>query len=456
MESFLSRYRNLTVLLVVVVAQLLLLGYQVKTNQDVRMIRVWAVSAVTPIAQLLEASRQHTFGVFGNYFVLLGVREENRRLRDEMGDLRMQNQFLRTQLSDADRAKALTVFQAQTQSKTLAARVIANGTGANSATVFVDRGSASGVESGMAVVTPEGIVGKVVAAYPTASLVLLITDPTFAAGVVSQKNRVAGTLKGQGHGVCIVDYIQNEQKVDLGEWFYTSGYDRVFPRGFPVGQVSVVRNGRNGKEVYLNPAGLQGGPEGVLIVLEGVHSQIPENVPAAAGVHLTAAAPESAATEAGATQSGPGTSADRLRETYERIGQIENHQFGEPGPAPNFNVKPAEGKAAGKPPVEASRSAVDAGTRVKPPGAPTTGVPGAGVPEATGATKPGGTVAPGQAPAKAGVPPRKNPPPATTAPKKPSVPLLVTDPTDADPSTPEILKNLGEPKTAKPAEPHGQ
>ncbi len=286
-------------LLVVVVAQLLLLGYQVKTNQDVRMIRVWAVSAVTPIAQLLEASRQHTFGVFGNYFVLLGVREENRRLRDEMGDLRMQNQFLRTQLSDADRAKALTVFQAQTQSKTLAARVIANGTGANSATVFVDRGSASGVESGMAVVTPEGIVGKVVAAYPTASLVLLITDPTFAAGVVSQKNRVAGTLKGQGHGVCVVDYIQNEQKVDLGEWFYTSGYDRVFPRGFPVGQVSVVRNGRNGKEVYLNPAGLQGGPEGVLIVLEGVHSQIPENVPAAPGVHLTDAAPEGAATEGG-------------------------------------------------------------------------------------------------------------------------------------------------------------
>ena len=51
----------------------------------------------------------------------------------------------------------------------------------------------------MAVITPDGIVGKVVDAYPTASLVLLITDPTFAAGVISQKNRVHGTLKGQGH-----------------------------------------------------------------------------------------------------------------------------------------------------------------------------------------------------------------------------------------------------------------
>src|SRR5579863_9812041 len=324
MDFFLSRYRNITVLLIVIVAQLLLIAYQVKSNRDIPLMRVWAVTAVTPVEQVLEVVRSHTWGFVEDYFVLLGVKGENDKLKHENGQLKLENHYLKSELNTADRAQALSVFQTHTQSKTVAARIIGNGTGANSKVVFVDRGSASGVESGMAVVTPEGIVGKVVAAYPTASLVLLITDPTFAAGVVSQKNRVAGTLKGQGHGVCIVDYIQNEQKVDLGEWFYTSGYDRVFPRGFPVGQVSVVRNGRNGKEVYLNPAGLQGGPEGVLIVLEGVHSQIPENVPPAPGVHLTEAPPESAATEAGAAQSGPGTSADRLRETYQRIGQIEN------------------------------------------------------------------------------------------------------------------------------------
>ena len=64
----------------------------------------------------------------------------------------------------------------------MAARVIGNGTGANSKVVFVDRGSASGIESGMAVVTPDGIVGKVVDAYPMASLVMLATDPDFRRG----------------------------------------------------------------------------------------------------------------------------------------------------------------------------------------------------------------------------------------------------------------------------------
>jgi rod shape-determining protein MreC len=137
--------------------------------------------------------------------------------------------------------------------------VIGNGTGANSKVVFVDRGSTSGVESGMAVVTPDGIVGKVVDAYPTASLVMLITDPTFAAGVISQKNDVHGTLKGQGHAECLVDYVQNEERVDVGEWFYTSGDDRIFPKGFPVGQVAAVQNGKMFKEIYVTPSGMQGG-----------------------------------------------------------------------------------------------------------------------------------------------------------------------------------------------------
>ena len=88
----------------------------------------------------------------------------------------------------------------------------------------------------MAVITPDGIVGKVLAAYPTASHVLLITDPTFAAGVISQKNHVHGTLKGQGHGkLQSWTTCRTRRRSRSGEWFYTSGDDRIFPKGLPVG-----------------------------------------------------------------------------------------------------------------------------------------------------------------------------------------------------------------------------
>src|SRR5271166_1273485 len=338
MDFFLSRYRHLTVLLIVITAQLLLIAYQVKTNKDIPLIRVWAVTAVTPAETGLEFVRRYTWGFVEDYFVLLGVRSQNEKLRRENGQLKIENNYLKSELSTADRARALSVFQARSPSRTVAARVIGNGTGANSKVVFVDRGSTSGVESGMAVVTPDGIVGKVVDAYPTASLVMLITDPTFAAGVISQKNRVRGTLKGQGHNDTLIDYVQNEEKVDPGEWFYTSGDDRIFPKGFPVGQVSAARNGKSFKEIYLKPSGMQGGSvEEVLVVLEGVHEQIPDSEMASPGYKILPSPSENV--EASTPQPGStflATDADRLREQYKESGAAQKHVFGEglPGSKP--------------------------------------------------------------------------------------------------------------------------
>ena len=247
MENLFNRYRNFTILILVLFAQLVLLAYQVKNNKDVPFLRFWTVTAVTPIATVIEDVRSGVAGFFGNYFTLRDVRSENKRMRDEMGRLKLENQFLKTELATAERAKALAAFAAQSPSKMLAARIIGTGTGANNKVVFVDRGSNSGVQKGMGVVTPDGIVGKVLAAYPTASQVLLVTDPGFGAGVISQKNHVRGVLKGLNYGRCRVDYVENEQKVDMGEVFYTSGDDRVFPKGMPVGKVTAVHDGSTGQ-----------------------------------------------------------------------------------------------------------------------------------------------------------------------------------------------------------------
>jgi rod shape-determining protein MreC len=346
MDFFLSRYRHLTVLLIVITAQLLLIAYQVKSSKDIPLIRVWAVTAVTPVEQGLELVRRYTWGFVEDYFVLLGVRSQNEKLRSENGQLKIENNYLKSELSTADRARALSVFQARSPSRTVAARVIGNGTGANSKVVFVDRGSTSGVESGMAVVTPDGIVGKVVDAYPTASLVMLITDPTFAAGVVSQKNRVHGTLKGQGHAECLVDYVQNEEHVDIGEWFYTSGDDRIFPKGFPVGQVTAAPNGKTFKAIYVSPSGMQGGAEEVLIVLQGVHQEVPGGE-IASPAYTILPAPTEAATQTpeGAPQPGAlATDADRLRAIYKDVGIAQKHTYGEGAPGtkpPDFSKIPS-------------------------------------------------------------------------------------------------------------------
>jgi rod shape-determining protein MreC len=287
MDFLVNRYRNLSVLLAAILAQLGLLAYQVKSNQEVRLIRVWAVSAVTPLARVIEGGRSGVSHFFSDYFVLLDVRQQNKHLRSELDRVQMDNQYLRTELATADRAKSLAIFQSQSKSTTMAARIIGNTTDSGGNVVIVDRGSASGVQKGMAVITPDGIVGKVINVSSLASFVLLIKDPTFAAGVISQKNRVHGTLKGQGHSKVTIDDVQNEENVEPGEWFYTSGDDRIFPKGLPAGVVTVVRAGPARKEIELTPSSFQNGlPEEVLIIVQGVHEAIPEMPIANQPVHM--------------------------------------------------------------------------------------------------------------------------------------------------------------------------
>jgi rod shape-determining protein MreC len=313
MDQLLYRYRHLTLLLVAIVAQLGLLAFQVRNDRDVRLIRVWAVGALTPLARLLETARAGATGLVRDYVLLLNVREDNKRLQEALAAATLDNQRLREQLETAERAEALALFQKTTPLRTVPARIIMNSTGSSNS-VYVDVGSAAGVQKGMAVITPNGIVGKVTAVYRNASLILILRDPMFAAGVVSQKNRVQGTLKGQGDHPPIVDFVQNEQKVEVGEWFYTSGNDFIFPRGLRVGVATVVEDGPRRKRIEIRPSGFEEGLDSVLVVLNGVHMPVPEAEVGAAPVSLLAPPAEPAA-PANAAKSGPlATDADRVME----------------------------------------------------------------------------------------------------------------------------------------------
>jgi rod shape-determining protein MreC len=353
MDSFLGRYRNLSVLLLLVVGQLLLLAYQVRSSQDVPLIRVWTVAAVAPLARGIEAGRTAAAGFFSDYFALRDVRAENERLKKELGRLRLRNHFLEAELASAERAKALEQYRARIPSKTLAVRVIGAGAGPGTHTVFVDRGTADGVQRGMAAITPEGIAGKVVAAYPMASLVQLITAQGAVASVISQKSRVRGALKGTGGSLCTVDHVENKDPLEPGEWFYTSGHDRVFPRGLPVGQVTLVREGRGGKEVLVEPSALKSRIEEMLIVIDGVHGLIPPpDQPPAEGVSLLPAPPlDGTPGEVSSTpspDSGALTDADRLAERYRRMTEAQGVQLGVKGRIADFTREPVP--AAGAPP----------------------------------------------------------------------------------------------------------
>jgi rod shape-determining protein MreC len=323
------------------------------------------------MAGVVEAIRHDTIGFLKDYFLLLDIREQNRQLKRDNDQLRLENVFYRNQLTTAEHAHALTMFQAKSPSRTVAARVIGDSTVSTAKAVFIDRGSTSSIEKGMAVVTPNGIVGKVVAVYPLVAQVLLVTDSTFKVGVESQKGQIHGALNcGTGH--CVVEQIQNEEDIARGEWFFTSGEDRIFPKGFPVGTVVSAQPGNGMKDVRLNLSGSPGGAEEVLVVLDGVHQPIPTGAVPEEKIAKPLPPPPDDKENGGALPGTGQTEADKLKQRYQKLGKEQDHVYGALySNMPNFNAKPAPKPA---PPVLST--APYAATNASPAGpAPVLGAP---------------------------------------------------------------------------------
>src|SRR3984957_18363643 len=164
-----SRHRSLTLLAGVMVVQVLLLAVQIKRERDVRLIRVWAVELLSP---LQRAASWGIYGVehgWGGYTRLRRAKEDNESLRGEMDRLKIRNAELESRALEADRLAALLNFRtAHPEVPMLAARVIGGSPDPTSQLVYINSGSKDGIRRDMGVITPDGVVGKVIAVYPDA------------------------------------------------------------------------------------------------------------------------------------------------------------------------------------------------------------------------------------------------------------------------------------------------
>jgi rod shape-determining protein MreC len=252
MDSFFVRYRNLLVLLAILMAQIIGLAVQVRRTESgrntldpqdtpsVRLIRLWADAVITPPEQLFHTSKLGTEGLWRNYIDLRSVREQNQQLQQTIDRLRLEQASLLEDARQGERLQALMAFQEKYIYKTLAAQALGT-SGSDSSRVFnLDKGAADGLRPDMAVITADGIVGKVREVYPASAQVLAINDQTSGAGVILETTRIRGILRGNASGQLQIVGILADQRIHPGEKVLTAGGDQVFPRGLPVGVVEKV------------------------------------------------------------------------------------------------------------------------------------------------------------------------------------------------------------------------
>ena len=254
MENLISRYRNVTILVAILFVQVLGLAVQVKrrsagADESTRMIRLWTVSTVTPLEKAIVWCQNGLGGIWQNYIYLRGVRQENRDLKFEIEQLRLEQVRLSDDAQQARRLQALLGFKEQYIAKTVAAQVIGSSGSEQSRSVYIDQGTSAGVEKDMAVITADGLVGKVLRAYGSSAQVLLINDQSSGVGVILDKSRLQGVIKGTAGGEVILEKVMTDEQVAPGDLIVTSGGDQIFPKGITVGTVMKVSPGA---DLFLN------------------------------------------------------------------------------------------------------------------------------------------------------------------------------------------------------------
>jgi rod shape-determining protein MreC len=253
MDTFLGRFKNPLVLLAVVLLQTVWLATQVQhplrpglgfsngeDSHKITLLRSWAMTFAGPVERVTHGAGLGVRRAWTNYVDLRGARQQNVALKDEVARLRLEQAAFAQDAAEGRRLQALLEFKQHYVTSTVAAQVIGTSGSDRSHVLWIDKGSADGLRPEQAVITPDGVVGKLRDVMPHSAQLLLINDPNSGAGVILASTRMRAIVRGTAAGEVVINNLTADERIKAGEAVMTSGGDQVFPRGLPVGTIAYV------------------------------------------------------------------------------------------------------------------------------------------------------------------------------------------------------------------------
>ena len=246
--EFLTRFKNALFLIAVLLSQAIALAVQVRSPVDpsqpdgpsVRLVRLWATTAVTPFERVAHATAWGLSHGWSNYIDLRNVRQQNQQLQQELTRMRIEQAGIAEDALEGRRLQALLGFREKYVASTVPAQVIGTSGSEQSRILTIDKGSRDGLKPDMAVITPDGIVGKLRDVFPNTAQVLEIDDQTSGAGVLLASTRIRAILRGSLTGRVMINNLTADSRIKPGEPVITSGGDQIYPRGLPVGTIESI------------------------------------------------------------------------------------------------------------------------------------------------------------------------------------------------------------------------
>lgn len=252
----------------VVVGHIVLISLQVNTASGVRVFEGVTFGVFAEIQRAVSGGAGGVSKLWEDYVGLVSVEEENDALRREVAQLQLEVQQERALGQRVRGLEELLEMRREVTFSSVGARVIGGDATPYFRTITIDRGLGDGVRYDSAVLSPDGVVGRVVRnPGARASRVQLLIDRNAAAGALIERNRVAGLVRGDDN-LLRMEYVSNLDDVREGDVVVTSGTDGIYPKGFPIGEVELVERGAGlYKTIHVRPAVAFSDLEDVLVLV---------------------------------------------------------------------------------------------------------------------------------------------------------------------------------------------
>ncbi len=237
---FFKNYRTIIFVGVIFVAALILLSYGLKYDSSASFVKKIVMEAAAPVQKILNASIEGVSNAWMRYIHLVGLEADNRILKNKIAVLQTELILYKEGYLEAQRLQKILSLQNDYHHSSIAARVIGREQAALSKTFWINKGSAHGLKSGMPVIVPPGLIGRLTDVSWHSSKVLLLIDENSNVDVLIQRTRVQGIVRGAGSRGCMVRYVSKIQDVKEGDVIMTSGMSNIFPKGLLIGTVNHV------------------------------------------------------------------------------------------------------------------------------------------------------------------------------------------------------------------------
>lgn len=242
-----TKQRVVLAALLAATATVVTLDFRSNRGGPIRRVQDVAVSVIAP----LQDGIGRVFRPIGEFLAGLAaigsLRSEIALLESENDRLKAQQREFPGVLLENERLRGLVAQKHWTEGRTMGARVIGVGPSNQEWTVFLDKGQVDGLREGMAVVSAEGLVGRVTLALRNHAKVLMVIDPEHAVGSKLTESGETGVVGGKGEGDMKFEFIDPDAPVKAGETVVTSGYDKgIYPPNIPIGRITRVHTSRDG------------------------------------------------------------------------------------------------------------------------------------------------------------------------------------------------------------------